>query len=203
MDSRIYKIEEGLYDDFIKNDTENSKSTPSSDEDYHREEELWNRNSELLIEEWLDEIYSQREKLKIAGYYFNNLKKVFSLPTLIIPAILAPLNATFASNPDIHYVNTFGFVLVGLFSVLVQYNDYDKRELHAFEYVSKYAELYTDIRSELVKKKRFRQQLDVFTARIMSKLDSLNASCPMIPKDIEVKKITLKRRLSTISSTLS
>ena len=198
-----HKIEEGYTDEeFVQKATNNSPKS-SSDEDYHREEEQWNRNSEVLIEEWLEEIYSQREKLKAAGYHFNRLKKIITLPTLIIPAILAPLTATFSNNPNITYVTTCGFVFVGLFSVLVQYNDYDKKELCAFDYVAKYAELYTDIRSELVKKKRFRQQLDVFTMRIISKLDGLNASCPMIPKSIDDAKIDHKRRMSKTLSRLS
>ena len=169
-----------------------SKMTPinSLNIDNNREEEIWNDEIELLLQTWKQDIYDSHAKYEAAGYHFRSQRRIISLPSIIIPATLAPITAAFTHWDYIVYVNALGFSITSCLNAMSHFFNYADKEQGCFDYAGKYGSLYNDIELELTKKRKFRIQMDVFISTVMLKYDSLNTHAPVLPQFIHDKDLT-------------
>lgn len=157
---------------------ENNDSTSS---DAVRDEEPWTARGEYLILKWNKDIILSKKMHEESGYYYKRLRKRWGLPAIVLPAVMAPFSAVFADSVWIKYVNVTSFMIVAFMSGIDSFFSFATRKERHFNHASRYAELATSIESELLKKKRFRIQSDVFTTQIRMRYDMLNTIAPIIP----------------------
>lgn len=160
---------------------ENNDSTSS---DVIRDEEPWTSRGECLIFKWNKDINMSKKMHEESGYYYKKMRKRWGLPAIVLPAVMAPFSAVFADSVWIKYVNVTSFMIVAFMSGIDSFFSFATRKERHFNHASRYAELATTIESELLKKKRFRIQSDVFTTQIRMRYDMLNTIAPIIPMGI-------------------
>jgi hypothetical protein len=128
-----------------------------------------------------------------AGHHFRRLEIKWALPSILSPAVCAPLillvaNATNDSCAKVtltDYVATVGFAVTAFFTTIHNYFRYGNRTALHNMYSAKYSDIVTDIDSEIIKKRRFRAPADVFMATMKMKYDNLVFGEPIVPKFIE------------------
>lgn len=168
------------------------------DLDVSREEQQWDEKTEKLIKRWMDEIYSFQMKYEIAGYRHRWLKRMYNLPTIIIPACLAPITATYDAWRYMVYVNCAGFTTTSILGAVNTFFDFARSEELSFDYCDRYGALYTDIELELTKPRRFRVPVDVYITKVMMRYDNLNANAPTLPKYINDMNIQKKTEIEEV-----
>lgn len=158
--------------------------TFDSSSDNKRIEEPWCSKGENLILKWSADIQLQKQLHERSGYYFKRLRKMWSLPTVVIPSIMSPVSAVFSDMTWIKYVNMSAFICVGFLGAVDSFYNFSTRKEKHFNHSARYAELQTAIEGELFKPKKFRIQSDVFLTQVRMSYDILNTTAPVIPECI-------------------
>ncbi len=165
-----------------------------SSSDNKRIEEPWNSRGEDLINKWLIDIQKQKELHEMSGYYFKRLRKIWSLPTVVIPSIMSPISAVFSETKWIKYANMSAFISVGFLASVDSFYSFSTRKEKHFNHSARYAELQTEIDGEMFKEKKFRIQSDVFLTKIRMSYDILNTIAPVVPEYI-LRQYEIKQKL--------
>ena len=170
-----------------------------SSSDNKRIEEPWSSKGEELIKKWSIDIERQKDLHEMSGYYFKKLRKISSLPTVVIPSVMSPVSAVFAEKNWIKYVNLTAFILVGFLASVDSFYSFSTRKEKHFNHSARYAELQTEIDGEMFKEKKFRIQSDVFLTKIRMSYDILNTIAPVVPESIlrqyEIKEKLKKKKI--------
>ena len=155
--------------------------------DKKRSEEPWSEKGEILMKEWLKQLYVLQMRHEESGYYYKKMRKIWGLPCVLIPSIMAPITNVYSEWKNISYLNMAAFVLVAIFTGVDSFFSFALRRERHFNYSTRYGELHSEVQVEMVKERRYRMQSDVFFTRIQMKYDMLNSNAPVIPGNINIK----------------
>lgn len=170
-------------------DVENGLEEENSPEDIRREEP-WSDNAEKLMREFVHSVYVSHKKHELAGYYYKRLRKLWGLPCVLIPSVMAPITNVFAEYKNIQYVNTGAFILTAIFTGVDSFFSFNLRRERHFTYSARFGELHHEMQIEMIKKREFRMQSDLFMSRMQMRMDTLEGNAPVLPKFISNMEIT-------------
>jgi len=143
--------------------------------DRERDEMLWDVKPENQLKIWKEEIDLKSKHHKKIGIRNKKLYIIFTIPSIIIPLVIAGLNGVVDILPiTISCLMIFASVI----STISSFINFGKKSQMNYEYDSKYDELSLTIELELCKKKIDRIAVDIFLERIFQRYNSLNATAP-------------------------
>lgn len=145
-----------------------------------RQDEEWTEKHESLVYEWRTKCEKASESHNVAGKKNKCNHVIFGLPAVIIPIIFSPLSVALENEESLPYVSMVGFILTGIFSSIDKFFNYGSRAERHFNAASRYDDLVTDIKYEMVKNYKFRVDPDQFLMRIQNFYDSVSSSAPDI-----------------------
>jgi|TARA_B100001113_G_scaffold353678_1_gene359105 hypothetical protein len=155
--------------------------------DRTRSEEPWSTEGEHLMKDWMKQIFNLQSRHDEAGYYYKKMRKIWGLPCILIPSIMAPVTNVYSKWKFIQYINMGAFVLVAIFTGVDSFFSFALRRERHFTQSTRYGELHSEMQIELIKERRYRMQTDVFFTRIQMKYDMLNANAPVFPTHLKDK----------------
>ena len=143
----------------------------------------WTRAIEEYIMESLRYIDAQRGAHELAKRTNRRCYYGWGLPALLIPCVCAPLTAMLSRDETCldgrwQTASTCGFIITAICSVMCNFFTFEKTGERHDLFVTKYSEVGSGIRAELVKQKEFRQNADVFVKYVKLTLDHLADSEP-------------------------
>ena len=147
----------------------------NSESDSLRREEPWTNSHEEYFYGIIGEARSTSKLLNRIMKKNKKLYKLFSFPSVILPLMLSILDK---------HIGTYEYIRIGILLVLcivnsvMMINNYGKKYTTYNEYSAKYSELANMVEIELIKKKKYRIQVDVYTENIKNKWLTLNSQCP-------------------------
>lgn len=146
------------------------------------DEETWTDDNEKLLRQWMAE--SQKLSRRHSEKAINNqrLYNLWGLPSIFIPLVMSGLTGMYSpcENEWVTVVSMVGFVLSGTISGVLNFFKYGhKTELH-FASSIKFAELATDIETELARSIPHREDIKVFTVQTKMKRSQLIEGAPNI-----------------------
>lgn len=141
-------------------------------------EEAWSNEAEALAIEWGDQAKEASSSHNNAGKAHKFKHVAVGLPAALIPIVMAPISATFADSDGIQYANMVGFLLSGALSTAHSFFGFDRKYQKHMDYSARYGDVYTDVRYELAKSRKFRVSSDQFLLKIQMKMDSLGQNAP-------------------------
>ena len=157
----------------------NSKSSEgtTSEDDSNRKELLWESREEHLILGWC-------KKLKVSslahGLKAKKMKQYYtcvSLPAILIPVVASSLSTVLQPYP---LAMTGAMLTTSIFTGINGFfNLGAKTQLH-FEFEYSYNKLANEIEKELCKPKRHRVACDLYLQVVMSEMNRLDASAPVL-----------------------
>ena len=155
----------------------NYEKSDSSKDDEQRRELLWERREEQLLLQWCKKLKSNSLahgiKAKRTKRYYN----MVSLPAILIPVIASSLSTVLQPYPlAMSGAMLFTSVFTGVNGF---FNLGGKTQLH-FEYEYAYNKLANEIDKELCKPKRHRVACDLYMQIILSEMNRLDASAPVL-----------------------
>lgn len=154
----------------------------------------------VSITEFITELKAKANKKsklhELAGHYFRNMEVRWVLPSILVPTIFGPVvllisNITYDNDEVVttaDYISTTGFILTSVLTSVSNFYRYGTRSQDHHTYSAKYSDIVTDIESELIKKKKFRTNADVFVTTMKMKFDNLVFGEPVIPLHISKSK---------------
>ena len=143
-----------------------------------RIEENWSDATESLAKEWLESATKASDGHNKSGKSNKFKNAITGLPSILIPAIFAPVSIAVDGNENAQYISMVGFIASGIFSGVNTFFAYDRKYQKHMDFSAKYADVVSDIRYELSKSRKFRTQPDQFLMKIQMKLDNLGAQAP-------------------------
>lgn len=142
--------------------------------------EHWTQETEGLITKWRDEALTTGDAHDKAGKRCKSRHTFWGLPAALIPVIFAPIAA--AVDRDqlwwFKYAEAATLLFSGACSVMINFFSYSAKAEQHFAYAARYADLITDIETELAKAAAHRQPVSVFLVRAQMMLDALNRGGP-------------------------
>ena len=151
----------------------------SSDDskDLCRTEEPWNNNHETYFNTIIDECELEKKQYDVLATRNRIYYKLFSIPVVVLPISLSVLNKYFTT--DTEYIRMILLLFSGTLSGVNVFLNFGSKVTKYSDYSGKYTELKTIIKAQLIKKKRFRIDCDVFSERINQIYLELNKNAPL------------------------
>ena len=143
-----------------------------------RIDENWTPENEQLAKDWLNEAKQSSDSHNNLGKTNKRKHAYTGLPALLIPCIFAPIVAAAGDFEGSQYLSMSGFIATGIFSTIHAFFDYKVKHQKHMDYSARYADVYTSVRYELTKGKKFRRAPDAFLQEIQSRMDFLSATAP-------------------------
>lgn len=186
-----------------------SHPSPSSEESDYRTppEEPWGHKIENYLVDVMKTCNEKADQHDDAGYLFKAKKVQWGLPMVIVPALFSPVSLMIGWNRGdtcenitaADYITAFGFMLTAFFTAVHGFFDYGVKYQTHFNHSYLFSGISSKIKSELVKRRKFRRQADVFMIEIEKELDYALRSEPILPKSITKKnRRKMTRRTSHI-----
>ena len=169
--------------------------SPSSSSEEYAIADPWTSKINRFLIKLEQDASIKRDLHDLSGHHFRKLEIRWSLPSVAIPSIFAPLtllvglidpNRNNDSPQASEYVATLGFILTAICNSVDNFFRFGNRSARHHLYSAKYSDIVTDIQSEIVKKAKFRINADVFLTAMKMKYDNLVFGEPVIPKSIEL-----------------
>lgn len=157
----------------------------------------WSDTLTAYVEEILESAESKSSAHDRCGHHFHRLDVRWGIPSVCIPVILSPLSAIANSiyGPrecgDMlpgEYISSGGLLLTGLLAAYYGFFKFSARSANHFNFASKYADIASDIRTELCKPPHRRVSGDVFVTSIRGDVDNLCLNEPVIPEHLETTR---------------
>jgi len=169
----------------IRSDT---SETPSP-----RVTDPWSKKIDGFMQTLRAEAVKKRDDHALAGHHFRKLEIRWRLPSVLTPAVLAPIillvgMATSDSCDTItptDYISTVGFALTAFFTSINNFFRYGNLSAKHHLFSAKYSDIVTDIDAEVIKQRKFRMSADVFLTIMKMKYDNLVFGEPVVPRFIE------------------
>lgn len=154
------------------------KEESSSSLDIIRTEESWEAKNEDFLMGIKKECLMLSKTHMIASKKNKKLYIYSSVPTIIIPLVLANMSVLWDNSHQ--YINSIGLTVVGTINGLqILLNFSKKSEVHN-KFAGHYVELASEISKVLIRKKRFRSAFDVILERITERKNNLDEYAPVI-----------------------
>lgn len=155
------------------------------DNKLERMEECWSERNEDYLRSIISSCNIRADQHERAGYSFKSKNIYWGLPLVLLPTIMSPISILMEHNEEISkYVNAFAFLTTGVIGGVYSFFKFGEKMSDHFNMSARYTDVKTDIELELVKKREFRMQLDVFITRIHMITDNLANNEPVLPLDI-------------------
>ena len=158
-----------------------------------RAEEPWS----CAKEEYLLDIATHADESEMmhnmAGYQMKCRRKWWGAPSFLFPALMSLVSIFLSDSQAAKYVGPIGFAVTGIVSgvnILMRYGE--KMERH-FNYANKYANLSSNIRSELIKGNEYRLPADVMLSSTKLTVRHIASDAPVIPIGILKSRAILKQ----------
>jgi len=169
---------------------ESSPSSKLSDDFKTAREEPWGTRIEKYLREAVklcDEKENQHEE---AGYHFKNRKSRWGLPTIIVPALFAPITLmvgwgrgdTCSNITTADYVSAFGFMITAFFTGVYEFYNYGVKYQKHFNHAYIFGSISSKINAEMIRGRKFRLPADVFMVEINMEIDNAMRNEPILPK---------------------
>lgn len=142
------------------------------------EQELWNDKSEVLAKQYEDQARDLSTKHGKKALIHKKRHFITGFGSLVIPIIMTPISQSFSDYEGIQFVNAIAFITTGLFSAAHSFFGFETNYQKNMNYSSRYSDIASDLRGELVRGRNFRQDSDRFLSRIECKMDSLCENAP-------------------------
>ena len=138
-------------------------------------EESWSDVNEEYLRGIISECTIKADKHERAGYSFKAKNTYWGLPLVLLPTIMSPISILIENNVEMSkYVNALAFLTTGVIGGVYSFFKFGEKMSDHFNMSARYTDVKTDIELELVKKREFRMQLDVFITRIHMITDNLS-----------------------------
>lgn len=148
-------------------------------------EESWSDVNEEYLRSIMHECNIKADKHERAGYSFKSKNTYWGLPLVLLPTIMSPISILIENNTETSkYVNALAFLTTGVIGGVYSFFKFGEKMSDHFNISTRYTDVKTDIELELVKKREFRMQLDVFITRIHMVIDNLSNNEPILPLNI-------------------
>lgn len=143
-------------------DGELEYTPPSSIDDEHRKELLWERREEIVINKWCEDCVIKSVYHHKKGKYNKILYSLFGIPPIIIPIVLGGVSSLIPCHSLLYSV---GMMCVGILSGVSVFFNFGKKAQEHSEYENRFFELGNEMETELCKPKRHRVACDVYLER--------------------------------------
>jgi hypothetical protein len=153
----------------------NSLSSNSNSVDIVRSEESWTSDNQAFILQIKNDSEFSREQHSAAFVKNKKMYIAFSIPTIIIPLIVANC-AIFLDT--LNYIVPISLTIVSILNGLSVLFDFSKKSQLHDSHAARYHELTNSIATILVRGKAYRPAFDVTLTRISQKKAALDASAP-------------------------
>ena len=153
----------------------NSKSDTSEDDE--RAELKWERREEQLILGWCERLKKSSIEHGKMGKVMKNRYTMVSLPAIIIPVVASSLSTVLQPYP---LAMTGAMLTTSIFTGINGFFNYGKKEQQHFEFEYSYMKLANEIEKELSKPKRHRIACDLYIQIVLSEMNRLNSSAPVL-----------------------
>jgi hypothetical protein len=150
----------------------------------------WTEEIENLIKQWKTSCLVKSKQHEKAGYIFKKKSVQWGLPPVLIPIIMSPVSAMIGYDNCgetaqwKNIVTSSAFLISGLFAGVSSFFRYSEKTEKFFNYATRYADIATEIDSELIKSKEYRVPADVFLTRVKMLIDNVSKSEPTLPESV-------------------
>ena len=149
----------------------------SSKDDESRKELLWERREEILLSKWSKSMINSSKEHYIKGKRTKKINNTLNVVTILISLSSSIFKTELDKIPLLsHSIMYMTSALIGITSFF----NLSKRQEQHFQYEQKYKELSNEIDKEMAKPKRHRIACDVYLQKIMSEMNKLDSSAPLI-----------------------
>ena len=154
----------------------NSRSDSSRD-DPSRKELLWEKREESVLEEWRLRLEKNSEAHGRMGKVMKKRYTLFTIPAILIPVVTSSLSNILQPYP----LATSGAMLfTSIFTGVNGFFNFGSKTEQHFNHEAMYRILANEIQKELCKPKSQRVACDVYMEKIMSKMNELDKSAPVL-----------------------
>lgn len=148
---------------------------PSSLDDDQRKELLWESREEHIVSKWAEDCRERSEKHDTKSKEFKVKYRLIGLPSVLIPIILGGFSPLLPCH-SLEY--SLGLMSAGIFSGLVMFFNYGKKQVEHSTFSNKYFNLVTEIEGEMSKPRKHRIACDVYLEKTKNEYNSLVQSAP-------------------------
>ena len=154
-----------------------SPSTSTNSSDTKREEEMWTgRNQEFFLD-IVSKCNVSGKAHSVAGRKYKRLYTMVSIPLISLPIIMSSLTTQIES---ISWLSQLIMVAIGLMNTLSQFTNYGGKSQKHLDFETRYFDLSDCIQCELLKRKKFWVQFDLFLERVKTSYGNLNKTAPLL-----------------------
>ena len=154
----------------------NSKSDTSED-DPNRREVMWSERQQNLILAWGKKMKSNSIAHGKMGKIMKRRYTMVSLPAILIPVVTSSLSNLLQPYP---LAMSGAMLLTSIFTGINGFFNYGAKTQQYFEYEYAYSKLSNEIDTELSKKKMDRIACDLYMQIVLSEMNRLDASAPVL-----------------------
>jgi hypothetical protein len=154
----------------------NSKSDVSED-DPNRREVLWTERQQNLILGWAKKLRGNSAAHGRMGKIMKRRYTMVSLPAILIPVVASSLSNVLQPYP---LAMSGAMLVTSIFTGINGFFNYGKLTQQYFEYEYNYNKLANEIDKELSKKKMDRIACDLYLQIVLSEMNRLDSSAPVL-----------------------
>jgi hypothetical protein len=154
-----------------------SSRSEDSHDDPNRKELLWEKREEDIMEEWRQRMLNNSTAHGKKGRVMKTRYAACTVPAIIIPVVASGLSNILQPYPLATACSMLATsILTGINGF---FNFGSKTERH-FHFEAAYMVLANEVQKEMCKPKAMRPPCDVYLQKIMSKMNELDASAPVL-----------------------
>lgn len=143
-----------------------------------RAEEPWLEGTEELLFDMRNTCETVSAKHVSEGRRRRRHHHFYAIPSLLISATMAPVTSVSAGNQWMSSVEVAAFVLIGCLGAMSTHMNHGAESERHFAFSTRYADLVTDIDTELARPREYREHVDTFVLRMKMTFDALNRAAP-------------------------
>ena len=158
-------------------DIELDITTPSSHDDEHRKELLWEKREEELIMKWIADCKVRSKKHSTKAKEYKIKYACIGLPSILIPIVLGGLSPVIQCH-----TLEYSLVLMssGLFSGIGMFFNFGKKQVEHNTYSNQFFKFIKEVEAELSKPKSHCIACDVYIEKVKNEYNSLVLASPYL-----------------------
>lgn len=145
--------------------------------DCSREEEFWTHKNQAFFVTIIEQCCINSKLHGIAGRRNKKIYTYVSVPLISLPIIMSALTPQINNSP---WLSSTFMISIGLMNTISAFINWGRKAATHLEYENRYQELADNITSELVKKKKYRVQFDLYLEKTKAAFGNLNKNAPII-----------------------
>lgn len=141
----------------------------------------WNEKSQALLRKWRSHMRILSEAHDTASGDTEKLYNGLAVPTIVIPLVMAPVEAMGHETPWMTYFIMLAFVTTGCLSAVNVFYGFKEKSLNHGNASNKLRDLINTIDMEFAKSKKDRSQATVLMQTIRLKVSQIGNQAPPVP----------------------